>query len=491
MPTPTPALTSPVFLYGVASGDLTADSVVLWTKVAAPGPVEWWCEPAGVEGNGRGARRSGTAVADPTTGSVHVLVDGIGREPQYRYGFTAGGAASPEGLFKTLPTDRPARFAVVCCAKFNSGFFNAYRALAEMDDIDFVLHLGDYIYEAAEVPVGKQTPGANIGRPMDPLGTCVTAADYDTRYREYRGDHDLLLLHSRHAMIATIDDHELADNAWEGGADEHNPARDGSWDDRKKAAMDAWQDWMPTMRHPLNGTDHVWQEVSLGSAGRILLCETRLARSDPAGADGAAKTELGAAQRDWLMSALETPVPGWTFLAMPSMLASVEGAASDPDALFALRKLKLTDPDAVETFHDLWGVFAHEKDELLRAVHAAERTIVLSGDVHFSAEHITTPDGSGFVEWTSTSITSPNLDDKMGWPRGAESRDYEAALLKMLPDLQWCDLDSHGFMVVEAGPQSAGCQWWFVDTVRQVSDVSVMGHEVVIPAHPVGESQPV
>ena len=491
MPTP---LTTSEFPYGVASGDLTADSVVLWTKVSVPGSavgseVAWWCEPVGVDGHGGGIRLAGTAAPDPTTGSVHVLVTGIGGERRYRYGFRAGAAASPDGLFRTLPTDRPARFAVVCCAKFNSGFFNAYRALAEMDDIDFVLHLGDYIYEAAEVPVGKQTPGANIGRPMDPLGTCVTSADYDTRYREYRGDQDLLLLHSRHAVMATVDDHELSDNAWEGGADEHNPARDGSWDDRKKAAMGAWQDWMPTMRHPLNGTDHVWQEISLGDAGRILLCETRLARTDPAAADGPDKTELGTAQRDWLMSALETPVPGWTFLAMPSMLASVEGAASDPDALFALRKLKLTDADAVETFHDLWGVFAQEKDELLQAVHSAERTVVLSGDVHFSAEHISTPDGSGFVEWTATSITSPNLDDKMGWPRGAESRDYEAALLKMLPDLQWCDLDSHGFLIVSAGPQSVSCQWWFVDTVRELSDVSVMGHEVVIPAHPVGRDQ--
>ena len=357
MPTPHPALTTDLFPYGVASGDLTSDSVVLWTKVATPGSaVSWWCEPARVDGPSGGRRLSGTAMADPATGSVHVLVDGIGGERQYRYGFAAGGAASPEGLFKTLPIDRPARFAVVCCAKFNSGFFNAYRALAEMDDIDFVLHLGDYVYEAAEVPVGKQTPGANIGRPMDPLGTCVTYADYDTRYREYRGDQDLLLLHSRHAMIATVDDHELSDNAWEGGADEHDPARDGSWDDRKKAAMDAWQDWMPTMRHPLSvdghrGTDHVWQEISLGDAGRILLCETRLARSDPAAADGPDKTELGTAQRDWLMSALEAPVPGWTFLAMPSMLASVEGAASDPDALFALRKLKLTDADEIGRAH--------------------------------------------------------------------------------------------------------------------------------------------
>jgi alkaline phosphatase D len=495
------------FPFGVASGDVSDSAVVLWTKLATPGSsVTWFCAPD----DGEGRQQTGAAVSDPTTGSVHVLVEGLASGSRYRYWFETDGKRSPEGRFRTIPVNRPARFAVVCCAKFNSGFFNAYRAIAEMDDLDFVLHLGDYIYEAAEVPVGKQTPGANIGRPMDPLGTCISYADYDTRYREYRDDADLRLLHSRHAMIATIDDHELSDNAWEGGADEHDPARDGSWDDRKRAAISVWSDWMPTLRNPFGGAghggaghggaghsgaghsdDHIWQEISLGEAGRILLCEARLARSNPADPDGPEKTELGSEQQDWLMDALATPSPGWTFVAMPSMIASVEGAASDPDALFALRKLKLTDPDAVETFHDLWGVFGYEKAQLLAAIHAAERTVVLSGDVHFSAEHITTPDGSGFVEWTVTSITSPNLDDKMGWPRGAESKDYEAALLRMLPDLQWCDLDSHGFLVVESGLQAVSCQWWFVDQVKELSNVVTMGRQVVLPANPQGEAQPV
>ena len=103
MPTPNAALVTDVFPYGVASGDLTPDSVVLWTKTATPGgEVAWWCEPVSADGDGGGQRRSGTAVADPTTGSVHVLVDGIGGEQQYRYGFTAGAEASPEGDRKSV-----------------------------------------------------------------------------------------------------------------------------------------------------------------------------------------------------------------------------------------------------------------------------------------------------------------------------------------------------------------------------------------------------
>ena len=483
------SLQSNPFQYGIASGDVTNSAVVLWARLATPGAsATWHCKP-----EDGGQALTATAASDSKTGSLHVRVEGLAAGNRYHYWFEAEGQRSDEGRFRTIPVDRPTRFAVVCCAKFNSGFFNAYRAIAEMDDIDFVLHLGDYIYEAAEIPVGKQTAGANIGRPMDPLSTCVTYTDYDTRYREYRGDADLRLLHSRHAIIATIDDHELSDNAWSGGADEHDPARDGSWDDRKRAAITAWSDWMPTLRHPLDERgddgDHVWQEISLGQGGRILLCETRLARSNPTDPDGPNKSELGPEQREWVLGELARPTEGWTFLAMPSMLASVEEAASDPDSLFALRKLKLTDPDAVDTFHDLWGVFATEKAEVLAAVHAAERTVVLSGDVHFSAEHISTPDGSGFVEWTVTSITSPNLDDKMGWPRGAESLNYEAALVKMLPDMQWCDLDSHGFMIIESGPQAVSCQWWFVDTVKALTDVVTMGRQVVVPTHPRGEEQ--
>ena len=259
------------------------------------------------------------------------------------------------------------RFVVISCAKYNSGFFNAYKAVAKMDDIDFVLHLGDYIYEAAQVPTGKQTPGADIGRPMDPLGDCMTRSDYDTRYALYRRDADLLHMHARHAIIATIDDHELSDNAWLGGAQEHDDAKDGPWIDRSNAAMSVWSDWMPTLRHPENG-DHVWQEIDLGEAGRILLCETRLARTDPAGHDGPDKTALGHAQREWALEKVRAGGPGWTFLALPSMISDLEPAVHDTDALFALHKLKMVEPDSDEEFHDLWDTFGWEQDQLVEAV---------------------------------------------------------------------------------------------------------------------------
>ncbi|CAN5269752.1 alkaline phosphatase D family protein [soil metagenome] len=488
---PVDGATASTFQFGVASGDTSHDSAVLWAKLGAPGgTVRWYCEPVdpAVLADGGATPQTGTVTADATTGSIHVAVAGLDAGVQYRYWFEADGARSGEGLFKTIPVDRAVRFAVVSCAKYNSGFFNGYRAVAEMNDLDFVLHLGDYIYEAAQVPTGAQTAGADIGRPMDPLGDCLTRDDYDKRYALYRSDPDLALLHSRHAMMATIDDHELSDNAWLGGAQEHDDAVDGPWIDRSNAAMTVWADWMPTMRRPVDG-DPIWQEIDLGEAGRVLLCETRLARSDPSGPRTDEKTALGLEQRAWVLDRLDTPSTGWTFLGLPSMLSDLDAAIDDTEALFALHKLKMAEADDPESFHDLWDSYDVEQDALMDAAARADRTVVLSGDVHFSAEHNVELRSGDFIEWTVTSITSPNLDDKMGWPRGVESRDYEAAMLRMLPDMRWCDLDSHGFLVIESSPQAVSCQWWFVDKVLEPSDAVALGREVVLPARPEGTEQ--
>ena len=154
-----------------------------------------------------------------------VSVDVAELEPgtAYFYGFETNGARSPVGRTKTLPGEgiERARFAMCSCAKFNAGFFNAYARIAERDDLDFLLHLGDYIYEASNTPPKTQTPGADIGRPFEPVDECRTLAGYRTRYAQYRSDPDVQRLHAALPMIATLDDHELADGAWSGGADAH------------------------------------------------------------------------------------------------------------------------------------------------------------------------------------------------------------------------------------------------------------------------------
>src|SRR6266540_3406655 len=211
------------FVHSVASGDPTSESIVLWTRVtlddaAAPADIPLRWEIRSESPDSRVA--SGDAVASPEHDyTVHVAADGLDSDTTFRYRFEIDGATSPLGRFRTLPVEAStAQLGVVACAKFNAGYFNAYRALAARNDVNLVICLGDYIYEAANKPPASQTPGADIGRDFSPLHECYTLDDYRERYSQYRRDPDAQAMHEAHAVVATIDDHELADNAWSGGA---------------------------------------------------------------------------------------------------------------------------------------------------------------------------------------------------------------------------------------------------------------------------------
>ena len=150
------------------------------------------------------ARGSVTAAADADF-TAQVDVDGLSPATHYWYAFIDPSTRerSPVGTHPHLGNDvRHLRFAAVSCAKFNAGYFNTYARIADREDLDFLLHLGDYIYEAAQKPPATQTPGADIGRPFDPLSECVTLTDYRTRYAQYHSDpmsrHSTLDAHDRH-----------------------------------------------------------------------------------------------------------------------------------------------------------------------------------------------------------------------------------------------------------------------------------------------------
>ena len=228
--------------YGVASGDVTTGSVTLWSWLHGHGTVE-----VCVSLDDADVWKIVETVDEPGPRRWHV--SGLQPGTAYRYRVRLG-ASTRAGVFRTLPTHGELKFAVVSCAKFNSGYFNAYARIAERNDLDFVLHLGDYIYEAGDTPLPGQAPGAGIGRTFDPVHACVSYEDYTRRYAQYRSDPDVQALHARHAVWATLDDHELADNAFRHGAEAHDVERDGPWEDRQEAALLAWHDWLPTMRRP-------------------------------------------------------------------------------------------------------------------------------------------------------------------------------------------------------------------------------------------------
>jgi len=247
-----------VFAHGVASGDPLPDRVVLWTRVT---PV-----PAATPGSGVGpaVRVSWQVSGDPgfrrtvASGTVStgprkdhtVKVDATGLRPatSYYYRFLLDGHVSRVGRTRTAPAHAAdvarLRLGVVSCANLQAGWFSAYRHLAARDDLDAVLHLGDYLYEYAPGEYGLGQGNVDVRRHV-PAREIVGLSDYRRRHAQYKRDADLANLPARFPFIVTWDDHESANDAWCGGAENHTPGVEGRWHARRAAAYRAYDEWMP------------------------------------------------------------------------------------------------------------------------------------------------------------------------------------------------------------------------------------------------------
>ena len=209
------------FGHGVASGDPTADGVVLWTRLSGssrPVVVRWTlaadAELADVVAEGD------TEASPEHDWTVQIDVGGLRPATTWWYAFEAQGQRSPVGRTRTLPepgSGEELRLGVVSCASFAAGRFTAYDRLAQRD-LDLVVHLGDYVYD---------DDGGQTARQHEPPGPPVTLADYRIRHAQYRTDPDLQGLHQRFPLAAVWDDHEVSGNSWEGGASGHDPDRHG------------------------------------------------------------------------------------------------------------------------------------------------------------------------------------------------------------------------------------------------------------------------
>jgi alkaline phosphatase D len=269
-----------LFQHGVASGDPLPDRVMLWTRVTPPvtrsaiGPIQVRWRLASDE-------RLASVVASGTTDAAPardftVKIDAGGLRPgqTYFYAFDAGGEQSMVGRTRTLPSDAGrVRLASVSCANYASGYFNVYRCLANRDDIDAVVHLGDYIYEFAN---GVYGDAAEIGRVPLTDGEAATLNQYRARYAAYRSDPDLQAAHAKHPFIPVWDDHESANNAWAGGSESHTTAS-GPWAVRQMEAYRAYLEWLPIRESPDAGI-RLYRGFRIGTLADLVMLDTRALR---------------------------------------------------------------------------------------------------------------------------------------------------------------------------------------------------------------------
>lgn len=445
---------SPVFRHGVASGDPLGDRVVLWTRLTAEGrdavDVSWTLASDRNLSQvvARGETRTGLA-RDHT---VKVDVGGLEPGTTYYYRFDALGDRSRIGRTRTLPAPGVSRvrLAVVSCANLPFGYFNAYGAVAARPDLDLVLHLGDYYYEYANNNYGgrPEGDGTRFGRVPQPDRETIALADYRARQAQYKTDPDLQEVHRQHPFIAVWDDHEFANNAWRGGAQNHDSG-EGDWYVRRNAAMRAYFEWMPIREDGQALGPRIYRTFRLGGLADLVMLDTRLvgrdeqvARDDVALIEGPGRSILGAGQEHWLAGEL-----------VESVRSGTRWQVLGQQVIFA--------PQAPEgrpsANADSWDGYRACRDRVFDMAEAAgaANLLVLTGDAHsnwaydlprrpFDGFDPATGRGSLGVEIVGTSVTSPST---IGAGPGGEA--MLGRILESRPHLYYVDGRYRGYVVVD------------------------------------------
>ncbi len=267
------------FTHGVASGDPLSDRVILWTRLL-PGNghhskvrCDW---QVATDADFKQIVSSGSA-ATSAQQDYTVKVDATGLSPNshYFYRFSGEGVVSSVGQTRTLPVGDVAEFrlGVASCSNYPQGYFNAYRDMANTA-LDLVLHLGDYIYEYAEGVYANATATDKLGRNVEPSNEILSIEDYRMRYGLYRTDADLQAVHARHPFICVWDDHELCNDSWIEGAENHNEA-EGDFFARAKAARQAYHEWMPIRTAAAGDQAPIYRSFKLGNLADLIMLDTR------------------------------------------------------------------------------------------------------------------------------------------------------------------------------------------------------------------------
>ncbi|MEV6596097.1 alkaline phosphatase D family protein [Actinoplanes sp. NPDC051346] len=472
------------FLHGVASGDPLPGGILLWTRVTPT--------PDSVPGSGAGPEvtvswqiaadadfstivRSGDVRTGPTRDhTVKVDVSGLLPATTYWFRFGYDGAWSPTGRTMTAPDADAAiarlRMGVVSCANWEAGYFAAYRHLAERGDLNLVVHLGDYIYEYG---TGDFAAGDVVIRPTKPEHEILTLADYRIRHALYKTDPDLQALHASVPWIITWDDHEVANDMWSGGAENHTPGTEGDFGARVAASRQAYAEWMPVR---MGGDGAIYRRLRYGNLLELSMLDLRSYRSeqvgrvDGGGIDDPDRTIAGGDQLEWLTDGLVTSTAKWKLVGNPVMISRVDLASLPAWLLGPLGDLLGIPDNGIVVNPDQWDGYNADRERLVDALRAARTkdVVFLTGDIHTSwATELTTKDtGSrnpAACEFVVPSVTSDNLDDFLHTPPGGPLSRLAADLLRATnPHVKWVETDGHGYGVLEVTAERCRMDWYFL-----------------------------
>jgi alkaline phosphatase D len=446
--------------------------------------------------------------------TVKVDAAGLAANTGYYYSFSCEGQRSPVGRTRTLPTGAVtrARFAVFSCSNYPAGYFNVYGDAARFDDIDVGLHLGDYIYEYAAGGYASAN-AATLNRVSQPANEIITLTDYRRRYQQYRTDPDLQAVHARIPFIAVWDDHELSNDAWRDGAENHDPATEGLWAGRRQMAIQAYHEWMPIRVPDAARPDRIYRSFDFGNLLSLHMLDTRVIGRDKqlayaayVGADrnfnaaafaadvsNPARQLMGAEQTAWLQSQMSKSTATWQILGQQVLMARmllpapmVLGTVGYP-AYFAIaakvqagQALTATEQQQLAATPipynlDAWDGYGAARETVLNMARALNKNmVVLAGDTHnaWASDLLDSSGQAVGVEFGVPAVTSPGFE---GYFPTAAPATVASAMEQLIGPLQYAETASRGFVVLTVTPTETRAEYRYVNTVTSTTYSAKVG----------------
>lgn len=526
------------FFEGVASFDPSSSQVLLWTRYT----------PASNENTNEITLEVATdmeflnvianekVIIDTASDyTVNVDVSGLKSNTSYYYRFSSEftKAISPVGKTKTLPSTgevNDVKLAVVSCANYQAGLFNVYGAVA-LSDADVVVHLGDYIYEYGVDGYGVNEQTASLKRFHQPDGEILSIEDYRTRYRQYRQDSQLQQLHQTKPFICVWDDHEITNDAYKDGAENHNEG-EGDYETRKAYALQVWHEYLPAR---VADNAKIYRSFDFGGIVDLHMLDTRIIGREKqldysnyftaTGLDAAKfvadwgntnRTLLGAEQRGWLAGQLASGTAKWQVLGSQVLMGTytipvellqivaaiaASGAAStelllqyqqsvtelltikgriaqgDP-TVTAEEKARLT---TVLPYNlDAWDGYPVEREIIFGAA-AGKKLITLAGDTH-NAWNSNLMDASGNTigeEFATASVSSPGFEGIFGSDPSVIGP-FEQANVALIEGLKYADASRRGYVLATFSNASANAEWHFVNDVFSEDTSTTTAHSTIV-----------
>ena len=488
------------FHHGVASGDPLNDRVILWTRVTPQqaGPIEVILEVSENKNFSSiifSKKLQTSSLSDYTIKYDFLAKQYCDSDRGFFYRFRAGNAISEIGKSKTFSENTiAAKIGIFSCSNFPAGYFNAYQAAAEKNDLDLWLHLGDYLYE---YPMGGYATdkAEKLKRVPEPLHEMVTLSDYRLRHAQYKKDQGSIALHKHAPLIAVWDDHEFSNDAWKHGAENHS--EDGSEGDfyaRRSAAIKAYYEWMP-IREQQNKR-RIFREFKIGKLIHLIMLDTRQFGRDKqiqpkdyltkSGFNQAKfyndlnsdnRKLLGTEQLDWIESRIINSSAVWTIFGQQVLMAKLKF----PDISKMLKSKEI--PSFLKPYLkflglgipsnlDAWDGYPAERNKLYKLMSNAKKGFIsLAGDTHNSwVSELKDKSGSKVgVELGAPSVTSPGITDILN----LDKKKFVNSIVKINKELQWMDPSNRGYLYLNCAEDKIIASFNYIKELEEInSDIS-------------------